>query len=289
MINHLMKKNGEKAFYNDLKRIDFSKLSNNIKEVKDTNYINNNDNKEQTLDIYYKETSELKPIFIDIRGGGFISNDKETNHLFGNYIAQRGFLVFNLNYRLAYPTNTVFDQIVDIDNAINWIVNNAAKYNGNVNEMYIAGHSSAGVLAVAEALICKSEMMRKVYNLEQRSFDFKGVLIDCGLMNFYKQSIAYWGMRKMIFPKKYSNDERYQRLVFENNDELYKLPKTVLITNEKDELKDMTYYFKKLLDKEKVENKLIDSGEDGHMGIIFKPYTEENQIIIDKITDYLKN
>ncbi len=45
-----------------------------------------------------------------IHGGGFISGYKEMNSLFANYLAQRGFVVFNINYRLAYPTINVFDQ-----------------------------------------------------------------------------------------------------------------------------------------------------------------------------------
>lgn len=287
MINQFMKKNGEKTFYNDLKRIDYSRLSKDIKEELNINYAKDNV-KEHTLDIYYKDSSELKPILIDIHGGGFISNDKELNHLFGNYIAQKGFVVFNINYRLAYPQYTVYDQIIDIDNALNWIIKNAKKYNGNIDEMYISGHSSAGVLAVIEALLCKSDKLVKDYNLLKRNFDYKGVLLDCGLMNFYKNNIAYWGMRKMIFPKKYKNDRRYQDIIFEKNNELYKLPKTILLTNSQDELKNMTYYFEELLNKVKVENKIIDRGKDGHMGIIFKPYTEENLTIIDEIINYFR-
>ena len=124
--------------------------------------------------------------------------------------------------------------------------------------------------------------------MEERNYEYKGILLDCGLMNFYKNSIAYWGMRRMIFQKKYKSDKRYRDIIFEKNDELYKLPKTVVLTNSKDELKEMSYYFKELLDKNKVQAKIIDKGNDGHMGIIFKPYTEENQTIIDEIIKYLK-
>lgn len=287
MINQFMKKNGEKSFYKDIKKIDYSKLSKNIKEKLNINY-NRDDSTEHALDIYYEDSNELKPILIDIHGGGFISNDKELNHLFGNYMAQKGFIVFNINYRLAYPKYNVFDQVMDIDNALKWIIKNAENFNGNINEMYIAGHSSAAVLAVIEALLCKSESLLKDYNLDRRNYTYKGILLDCGLMNFYKNNIAYWGMRRMIFPKKYKNDKRYQGIIFEKNKELYRLPKTVILTNSKDELKEMSYYFKNILDKLKVKNKLIDKGNDGHMGVIFKPYTVENQLVLDEIIDYLK-
>lgn len=287
MINGIMKKQGEKAFRNDLKRIDYSKLSKSVKEEININYANDNDN-EHTLDIYYKDNGELKPILIDVHGGGFISHDKEIDRLFGNYMAQKGFIVFNLNYRLAYPKYTVFEQVTDIDKALCWIMNNASKYNANTEEMYICGHSSAGVLAVIEALLCKSDKLADDFNITKRNFEYKGVILDCGLMNFYKNHIAYWGMRNMVFPKKYKKDRRYKGIVFENSNEVHKLPRTLLLTNSKDELKGMTYYFEKVLSQAKVKNKIIDRGSDGHMGIIFKPYTEENTEIIDEIIGWFK-
>lgn len=288
MIDLIMKKQGEKAFYNDLKRIDYSKISKAVKEEININYADDSNN-EHTLDVYYKDNGELKPILIDIHGGGFISHDKEVDRLFGNCMAHRGFVVFNLNYRLAYPEYTVFDQVSDIDKALCWIINNSQKYNANTKEMYICGHSSAGVLAVIEALLCKSDKLAEDYGVTKRNFEYKGIILDCGLMHFYKNNIAYWGMRNMVFPKKYKEDRRYQGIVFENNNELHKLPKTVLLTNFKDELKGMTYYFEKVLNNAKVKNKMIDRTSDGHMGIVFKPYTDENTEIIDEIISWLKN
>ncbi len=80
--------------------------------------------------------------------------------LFVNYLAQRGFVVFNLNYRLGYPRINVFDQIEDVSNAVNWIISNADKFEADTDEMYIAGHSAGAVLAVAESLLCTDQRMR---------------------------------------------------------------------------------------------------------------------------------
>ena len=77
------------------------------------------------------------------------------------------------------------------------------------------------------------------------------------------------------------------RLIFEAREEIKNLPKIVLITNKKDELKAMTYWFKKLLDRRCVSNLLIDDGDDGHMGIIFKPYSENNLKRLEEIRRFL--
>jgi len=285
MINNLMKKIGESAYLKDLERIDLSKLDHDIKSVKDISYIDDN-SIEHKLDVHYLSNQKLKPILIDIHGGGFISGYKEMNSLFANYLAQRGFVVFNLNYRLAYPTINVFDQIEDISNAVKWIVSNAGKFEANIDEMYIAGHSAGGVLAVAESLLCHDKQMRDDFDIDERDYKYSGIILDCGVMHFYRKNIAYWGMRNMIFPKGYRKMDQYQYLVFENNRQLSTLPKTVLLTNEKDNLRDMTHYFKRVLDGHQVDHKLFDVGTDGHMGIIYKPYTEENQRIIDDVQEY---
>lgn len=285
MINNLMKKIGESAYLKDLERIDLSKLDHDIKSVKDISYVDDN-SIEQKLDVHYLSNQKLKPILIDIHGGGFISGYKEMNSLFANYLAQRGFVVFNLNYRLAYPTINVFDQIEDISNAVKWIVSNAGKFEANIDEMYIAGHSAGGVLAVAESLLCHDKQMRDDFDIDERDYKYSGIILDCGVMHFYRKNIAYWGMRNMIFPKGYRKMDQYQYLVFENNRQLSTLPKTVLLTNEKDNLRDMTHYFKRVLDGHQVDHKLFDVGTDGHMGIIYKPYTEENQRIIDDVQEY---
>jgi acetyl esterase len=285
MINNLMKMIGERAYLKDLERIDLSKLDHDIKSVKDISYVDDN-SIEQKLDVHYLSNQKLKPILIDIHGGGFISGYKEMNSLFANYLAQRGFVVFNLNYRLAYPTINVFDQIEDISNAVKWIVSNAGKFEANIDDMYIAGHSAGGVLAVAESLLCHDKQMRDDFDIDERDYKYSGIILDCGVMHFYRKNIAYWGMRNMIFPKGYRKMDQYQYLVFENNRQLSTLPKTVLLTNEKDNLRDMTHYFKRVLDGHQVDHKLFDVGTDGHMGIIYKPYTEENQRIIDDVQEY---
>ena len=288
MINKIMKKSGEISFLKDLEKIDRTKLDKSVCEDLDISYTDKSSN-EQKLDVYYSKIKTKKPILIDIHGGGFISNDKEINHLFGNYMAQNGFVVFNLNYRLAYPEYTVFDQIEDIDSAVNWILANAEKYGGDANSMYIAGHSSAGVFAVTEAMLCNNTDMLRDYNLKERHYNYKGIILDCGLMHFYKRSIAYTGMRNMVFPKNYSKNEKYKYLIFENREEIKNLPKTVLITNKKDALKNMTYWFKKVLEHYGVPHLLIDDGKDGHMGIIYKPYSEDNLKKIEGIKHFLND
>ena len=251
MINWIMKKSGEIALKTDVGKLDLARLPEEVTEIKDISYIDDNDPGHK-MDIYVRKDGSKKPILIDIHGGGFISEDKAMNRLFGNYMAKLGFTVFEINVRLAYPEWTVFDQIEDIDKAVRFALERAGEYEGDTDLLYIAGHSSGGVLAFTECMLSSSPEMLADFGLEKRNYKYKGLITDCGLMHFYKSSIAYWGMRKMIFPKCYKNDKRYKYLTAENNEYITKLPQAALLTNSKDVLKKMTYYFDGVLTEKNV-------------------------------------
>ena len=288
MINWIMKKSGEIALKTDVGKLDLARLPEEVTEIKDISYIDDNAAGHE-MDIYVRKDGSKKPILIDIHGGGFISEDKAMNRLFGNYMAKLGFVVFELNVRLAYPEWTVFDQVEDIDKGVRFALERAEEYEGDTDMLYIAGHSSGGVLAFTECMLSSSPEMLSDFGLEERGYKYKGLITDCGLMHFHKSSLAYWGMRKMIFPKDYKNDKRYKYLTAENNEYITKLPQAALLTNSKDVLKKMTYYFDGVLTKKSVEHRLFEYGKDGHTGIIFKPYTDENQDVLKKVRDYLLN
>lgn len=286
MINRIVKIIGEKALKIDVAKLDPARLPGDITEIFDIDYAGDG-LPGHKLDVFIRKDGNTKPILIDIHGGGFVSEDKAMNRLFGNYMSSLGFVVFELNVRLAYPEWTVFDQIEDIGKGVRYVLDNYRLYECDKNRIYIAGHSSGGVLAVCEALLCVDPAMRADFGINDRGYSYKGIITDCGLMHFYKSSIAYWGMRKMCFPKGYKNDKRYKYLIFESNSVLSKLPKAALLTNPKDVLRKMTFHFDKMLESHNVEHRLFLYGKDGHTGIIFRPYTKQNIKVLEQVSEYL--
>lgn len=286
MINRIMKLAGEKALKTDLAKIDPAYLHPEVSEIKDIPY--NSDGKPgHTFDVYLRKDGIRKPILIDIHGGGFISEDKSMNRLFADHMAYLGFTVFELNVRLAYPEWTVFDQITDIDCGVRFVLDHAGDYECDPSQLYIAGHSSGGVLAIAEALLCVDPLMRFDYGISDRDYSYKGIITDCGLMHFYKSSIAYWGMRRMTFPKGYKDDKRYDHLLYNKNESLKRLPRLAVLTNKKDVLKKMTFQFDNVLTGFGAEHRLILYGPVGHTGIIFYPYKDENTAVLSQVKEYL--
>lgn len=243
------------------------------------------------LDVYYpSQIKEKLPVLIDIHGGGFMSGYKELDCLFGYYMAKRGFLVFNLNYRLALSGVKVTTQIQDIALATKWVSNHLDKYNGDRSTILLCGHSAGAVLAAIEALRVQSARLQKIFDTEEGGFiSYQGLILDCGMMTFYENTIGYWGMRNMVFDKGYRHDIKYGNMIWRKIPELATLPKTYLISNEKDELRHMTLEFKKILDERKIENLMNFQANEalGHMAVIYAPDSVGCSLIIDEMTHYL--
>lgn len=94
---------------------------------------------------------ERTPIVM-IHGGGFVSG--ERNHLpaWTEFFNKRGYVVFDVDYRLATDTYHTWDKAsADIASAIVWISQNAENYDVNMDSLLIAGASSGGGLALQVA------------------------------------------------------------------------------------------------------------------------------------------
>jgi acetyl esterase len=100
------------------------------------------------LDVYQpKKRIGLLPVLIYIHGGGFTLCSKETHRGCALLFAHFGFLVFNVNYRLA-PKHRYPAALEDSCYAYQWVVENAASYGGDTKRLSVAGESAGGNLAL---------------------------------------------------------------------------------------------------------------------------------------------
>jgi acetyl esterase len=105
------------------------------------------------LDIYRpRERGEPRPVMLYIHGGAFTVCSKETHRGIALLkAAHPGYLVFNINYRLApkYPFPAAIE---DACAAYLWVVQNAARYGGDPQRIVVAGESAGGNLALGVAI-----------------------------------------------------------------------------------------------------------------------------------------
>jgi len=95
------------------------------------------------LDVYYPSGSKNFGTIIWIHGGALRAGKKEIPEVLKN----KGYAVIGIDYRLA-PKVKAPVYIEDVAAATAWVFNHIKEFGGNPNEIYIAGHSAGGYLAL---------------------------------------------------------------------------------------------------------------------------------------------
>lgn len=109
-----------------------------------------------TLDLYRPEGTPPAggwPVVLYIHGGGFRILSKDTHWLMALVFARRGYLVFNINYRLA-PQHRYPAALADACAAYRHVVQVAGSLGGDLSRLVVAGESAGANLATSLALAC---------------------------------------------------------------------------------------------------------------------------------------
>lgn len=104
------------------------------------------------LDVYlpedHRESSPPRPAVLYIHGGAFCMLSKDTHRVMALPFARRGYVVFNINYRLG-PVHTYPAPLEDAADALRWVLDNAHAYGADPSRLVIAGESAGGNLVTA--------------------------------------------------------------------------------------------------------------------------------------------
>ncbi|HDY84728.1 MAG TPA: alpha/beta hydrolase [Methylophaga sp.] len=148
--------------------IDSPGMSYNYDEIKDPHYdvIENiiytpeDWPKALASDLYLprKLPSKVKawPVVLMVHGGGWSNRDRTDMNFISGKLAEHGYAVLNVEYRLVpqflYPA-----PVQDLQMALRWIQNNAAKYQFDLNKLNAWGFSSGAHLVTLVAGVTPGE------------------------------------------------------------------------------------------------------------------------------------
>gem|GEM_PF-405204 len=96
------------------------------------------------------------PVVMYVHGGGFETCSKETHWTMASEFARAGYVVFNINYRLA-PEHPFPAGLEDVCSAYLWVLDNAERFGGDKQRVVLAGESAGGNLVTSLALAACSE------------------------------------------------------------------------------------------------------------------------------------
>ena len=102
-------------------------------------------------EIYTPRGAGPFPVLLHIHGGGWFTGSAKGERKFAMQLCAAGFVVVNLNYRLA-PEHPFPAGLQDCIYAARWIVRNIAKYGGDPNRLAVGGGSAGGNLSACTTL-----------------------------------------------------------------------------------------------------------------------------------------
>lgn len=132
------------------------------------------------LDIYVpKATKTIQPTIVNIHGGGWVYGNKEIYQYYCMGLAQRGFVVVNINYRVA-PETRFPGAVSDINNALKFIVDHGAEYFIDKDRLVMVGDSAGGQLVSHFATILTNPDFAKLFDFEAAKVTVKALGLNCG-------------------------------------------------------------------------------------------------------------
>lgn len=100
------------------------------------------------LDVYRPDDDKTYPAVMYVHGGGFRILSKDTHWMMAKTIAREGYVVFNINYRLA-PEHPYPAPAEDTAAAYLWMLDHAAEYGADASKPIVAGESAGANLVTA--------------------------------------------------------------------------------------------------------------------------------------------
>lgn len=134
------------------------------------------------LDVYSPVSPQGNPpAVIYIHGGGWCISDKKHLRYFCQNIAAGGYVVFNINYRLA-PDYAHPAQIEDVLAAMRWVRSHAREFGADPERIFLAGDSAGAHLASLAACVCTNSALAGDYGVDApfTEQELCGCILFCG-------------------------------------------------------------------------------------------------------------
>lgn len=155
-------------------------VPNNITQVQNQHY--KNDDGDAYLDVFYPNgTTKPLPTVVWVHGGAWVAGNKDGVDNYMAILAAHGFTTVSVNYTLApekqYPT-----PILQLNDALNYIQQNATRLNIDASHIALAGDSAGSQIVAQMANIITSPSYATQIGIQPTlpAANLKAMLLNCG-------------------------------------------------------------------------------------------------------------
>lgn len=141
------------------------------------------------MDILQPKTQAKKPAILFVTGGGFINANKDNGIQLRMHLAEHGYVVGSINYRVA-PTAKFPEPLEDVKAAIRFLKANADRFGIDSARVGIVGGSAGGYLTAMAGTTSGTKTFDKGENLQVTS-DVKAAVDLYGLSDLTQVGSDY--------------------------------------------------------------------------------------------------
>lgn len=202
---------------------------------------------EQVLDVYVPQNNSDEhapqnyPVVIYVHGGSFVAGDKCITNGICRHIASHGYVVYNINYRLA-PKYTYAYQIQDIAEAVHWVCQQGPQHLADTQQIFLMGDTTGANLILTYATALSHPYLRNALSMRRQieKDRLKGLALIYGAYDLEAglfsniPFIQYW--HAMLLGDQTDGDDSWLSLASPLRHLHYHLPPIFLAAGEADPL-----------------------------------------------------
>lgn len=226
---------------------------------------------------YWKADTVNHPTFVYIHGGGWLGGSKDNVTFFFMPYLQKGYNVVNLEYGKGEGSAPL--AVNDCMLAFKWIVRNAKQYNIDLSNIYVAGESAGGHLAMITGLLNSEPGKHPLYCGD--SLKIKGIVNWFGITDiaavekFLQSTHPEWN-----YARQWVGDPARMDSISGKYSPIHNItknsPPIISIQGENDSVvpSSQAISLHKILDQQKIKNELVLIKGGKHLGFSNEGFQE---------------
>jgi acetyl esterase len=222
---------------------------------------------------YYAGKASRQPVIFFIHGGALVAGDLETHDNICRVLAERTkAIVVAIDYKRP-PESPYPAGLNDCSNVLAWIKKKAASWGGDPNNIIVVGDSGGGLLATSLQV------------KEGKNAGFKKMILVNPATDLRNPGEGLYGLVTQLYLNGTSPDNPVISPITAKSFAAF--PPTLIITCEKDILKEHGTQLQAKLQQAKVRVKLVDIPAQDHLGGLWAAAHPDAKIAIDETVSFI--
>ena len=243
------------------------------------------------MDVFFPKMpkgTEL-PVIVNIHGGGLVMGDRKMSRAYGRVLASRGYLVFNIEYRLA-PRANVAEQLDDVCAGMDAIASHLIDFEVDFDRIFLTAASAGAYLSIYTAAMKRSKRLQEAVGYKPTRMEFRALGLVSGMFYTRRSDPLGFLLADQFYGSKRTSPDFLELMDPEHPEIVRNLPPSFLITSRGDYLNNYTLMYHNALKKAGKQTKLIYYGDNdlGHEFMNSSPTHPKSIDAIDRMLEWFE-